>query len=135
MPRKLLIFGNGLGMAINPDHFSLANALEAIWSNNNVISSIQKDLIGRCIDSAGAPESEDELDKLHLAVTSCEILNKIGRGRRHWLTDDGQSFPVMTAQYIRKVATLLHNYVGELPGISLTHLWVLSKKRNPMLPH
>ncbi len=33
MSRKLLIFGNGLGMAIDHNHYSLTNALNTVWSD------------------------------------------------------------------------------------------------------
>ncbi|MFZ6773714.1 hypothetical protein ACO0LB_13440 [Undibacterium sp. SXout7W] len=44
MPRKLVIFGNGLGMAIDPVHFSLQPALEEIWERDNFLSNAQKQL-------------------------------------------------------------------------------------------
>lgn len=115
MPRKLIIFGNGLGMALDPNHFSLANALSEIWDTDGVLSDGQKELICRCTGRQDAPEGEHELDSLHLAVTSCETLGRIGSGRVHWLSDEGQQFSVMTARYIHKVATYLHNYNGNLP--------------------
>lgn len=114
MTRKLIIFGNGLGMALDPNHFSLNNVLRKIWDNDKILDESQKKLICRCTEKEGSPLGEDELDKLHLAVTSCETLNKIGSGKVHWLSDDGQAFPVMMANYIHKVATHLHNYEGSL---------------------
>lgn len=116
MGRKLLIFGNGLGMALDPQHFSLTRALESVWEIDELLTPEQKQLICRCVNHDGAPEGEHELDLLHLAVTSCESLGKIGGGRVHWLSEEGQKFPVMTARYIHKVATDLHNYDGELPA-------------------
>ncbi|WP_025565811.1 DUF4917 family protein [Psychromonas sp. SP041] len=115
MPRKLIIFGNGLGMSLSPEHFSLQNALETIWCKDGVLTSDQKKLIERCLGKKGAPEGEDELDLLHQAISYCTSLNRIGQGDIHWLTKDGQSFPEITAKYIHKVATFLHNYDGELP--------------------
>ena len=115
MPRKLIIFGNGLGMSLCPEHFSLQNALENIWEKDGVLTVEQKQLIERCLGKEGAPEGEDELDLLHQAISYCKSLNRIGYGDIHWLTEDGQSFPEITAKYIHKVATFLHNYDGELP--------------------
>lgn len=115
MVRKLIIFGNGLGMSLDPAHFSLTAALEEIWEREGFLSLEQQQLIERCLGRVGAPENEDELDLLHQAVTHCKSLNKIGDGDIHWLTDDGQSFPEITATYIHKVATKLHNYNGTLP--------------------
>jgi hypothetical protein len=116
MPPKLIIVGNGLGMALDPEHFSLDTALADIWAKEGFLSPEQKNLIGRCLGRDGAPKGEHELDQLHLAVTYCKALNQIGVKRQdHWLTTDAQNFPTITAQYIHKVATKLYNYNGKLP--------------------
>ncbi len=115
MERKLIIFGNGLGMSIDPSHFSLTTALNDIWNMDGFLTSEQQQLIERCLGRAGAPTGEHELDLLHQAVAHCSSLNRIGMGSVHWLTTDGQYFPEVTARYIHKVATKLHNYDGELP--------------------
>ncbi len=49
-------------------------------------------------------------------MAHCSGLNRIGTGSAHWLTLDGQLFPKVTATYIHKVATKLHNYDGDLPS-------------------
>lgn len=115
MLRKLVIFGNGLGMAVDSVHFSLQPALEEIWQRDGFLSEQQKQLIQRCLGREGAPNGEHELDTLHLAITYCKSLNAIGDGDVHWLNDDGKKFPEITAKYIHKVATRLHNYNGGLP--------------------
>ncbi|MDE1244183.1 SIR2 family protein [Vibrio aestuarianus] len=117
MTRKLLIFGNGLGMALDQNHFSLAAALEEIWNRDGFLTEEQKRLIERCLGRGGAPEGEYELDTLHQAITHCKALNRIGGGDVHWLNQEGQEFPEITATYIHKVATRLHNYNGELPQL------------------
>lgn len=115
MTRKLVIFGNGLGMSLDPAHFSLTAALEEIWERENFLTLEQQQLIERCLGRPGAPQEEDELDLLHQAAIHCKSLNLIGHGNIHWLTEDGQSFPEITSTYIHKVATKLHNYNGTLP--------------------
>lgn len=115
MSRKLIIFGNGLGMALDPNHFSLTKALEEMWEYEGLLTDVQKELIQRCTGSENAPEGEDELDDLHLAITSCKTLQRIGSGEVDWLSEYGQEFPEITAKYIHKVATYLHNYEGDLP--------------------
>lgn len=115
MTRKLIIFGNGLGMSIDPNHFSLNRALNDIWEKENFLSVEQKTLIQNCIDQQRAPEGEEELDILHQVVTACKSLNNLATDDVHWLSENGQSFPEYTAKYIHKVATDLHNYDGELP--------------------
>ncbi|HFK9523309.1 TPA: hypothetical protein ACG0T3_001924 [Citrobacter farmeri] len=117
MTRKLIIFGNGLGMALDPVHFSLNRALTEIWNRPNFLTNVQKQLIERCLQRQGPPEGEHELDTLHQAVIYCKALTQIGQGYVHWLTEDGLNFPQITATYIHKVATTLHNYNGSLPQV------------------
>ncbi len=102
-------------MALDPTHFSLENALDEIWSTQGFLSDTQKKLISKCTGRDEHPSGENDLDKLHLAVNSCQTLNRIAGGKVHWLSDDGKYFPDITANYIHKVATQLHNYSGELP--------------------
>lgn len=116
MSRKLIVFGNGIGMALDADHFSLSNALSDVWSMQEVLSDVQKKLIEKSIGREGSPSGEEELDTLHLAVTACQTLNSISQGRVHWLSNDGKEFPIMVSRYIHKVATKLHNYAGCLPN-------------------
>lgn len=65
MLRKLVIFGNGLGMAIDPGYFSLQPVLEEIWQREGFLSDTQKQLIQRCLGRQGTPNGEHELDTLH----------------------------------------------------------------------
>jgi len=115
MDRKLLIFGNGLGMALDHTHFSLDRALAEVWNRPNFLTDVQRQLVERCLGRQGAPVGEHELDTLHQAITYCKALSHIGEGDVHWLTQDGLCFPEITATYLHKVATELHNYANELP--------------------
>lgn len=117
MARKTLIFGNGLGMALDPEHFSLARALSDVWDHPSHLPRDQKRMVGRCVENDGeAPNGEEQLDTLHVVVAACNMLNKIGDDEIHWLTDDGQDFPIAVAKYIHRVASDLHLYDGELPN-------------------
>lgn len=126
MPRKTLIFGNGLGMALDPRHFSLTNAMADVWNDPVAVSDAHKELISQCIGGNGAiPQREDQLDPLHLVISACKTLNSINMSQRmnvHWLSQEGQQFPVAVGNYIHKVATRLHLYNGELPQAFLEPL-------------
>lgn len=116
--RKLLIFGNGLGMAMDPNHFSLENALKQIWNTGHFWNSrADRGLIRQCIPNLTHPKSEDDMDKLHLAAVSCNFLKDLPsyRNNTHWLSDNGFSFPEVTQKYIHTVATYLHNTNHVLP--------------------
>ncbi|MCP3965947.1 MAG: hypothetical protein GY718_06265 [Lentisphaerae bacterium] len=125
MERQLIIFGNGLGMAIDPDHFKLENAIARVWENNNILSNDDKKLIRSCLSkkTQGFPKSENELDILHLATTACETLLSIKQNKNnHWLSEQGRSFPKKIKSFIYGVAsdlytcdrTLPNNFVDEL---------------------
>lgn len=126
MPRKTLIFGNGLGMALDPRHFSLTNAMADVWADPVALPDVQKQLISQCFGGNGAiPEREDQLDPLHLVISACKTLASINMSQRmdvHWLSQEGQQFPVAVSNYIHKVATRLHLYGGELPPAFLAPL-------------
>ena len=79
MPRKLLIFGNGLGMSLDQNHFSLQNALNDIWNRQGFLSAHHKQLIEACVGNAGAPPGEDHLGPFQVAATCCQALNKIAQ--------------------------------------------------------
>lgn len=119
MPRKTLIFGNGLGMALDPRHFSLTEAMASVWADPFAISPAQKQLISQCLGGFDAiPQREDQLDPLHLVIAACKTLSSINMSQRmdvHWLSEEGQRFPLAVGNYIHKVATHLHMYEGELP--------------------
>ena len=98
MSRKLLIFGNGLGMAIDHSHFSLTNALNTVWADDSLWSdTIHRDLIENCIPSNQCPVSEEDLDKLYLVSTSCDYLDDIPNTNtgKHWLSNYGHEFTIV----------------------------------------
>lgn len=120
MSRKLLIFGNGLGMAIDHNHYSLTNSLNTVWSDDNLWKdTIQRDLIQNCIPSNTCPTSEEELDKLYLVSTSCDYLNDFPNttNGKHWLSDYGRNFTNATQEYIHTVASHLFDTQNTLPKL------------------
>ncbi len=118
MTRKLLIFGNGLGMAIDSNHYSLPNALNTVWKDDSLWSNtVQRDLIQNCIPSNSCPVSEDELDKLHLVSTSCDYLKEFSPTTNgdHWLSSYGHDFTSSTQEYIHTVSSYLFESTNSLP--------------------
>lgn len=131
MPRKTLIFGNGLGMALDHEHFSLARALSDVWEHPGHVPENQKIMISRCINNNGQPpEGEEQLDTLHLVVAACNTINLIGDNEVHWLTEDGKNFPIAVAKYIHRVASNLHLYEGDLPNNFLHPLFDFLRQTN-----
>lgn len=118
MPRKLIIFGNGLGMALDHNHFNLERALNDIWSDDSYMNDEERIQISRCIPSPDivCPQGEDQLDKLHIAKTCCAILDDFDiEEEHHWLSAGGRKFPDICRTFVHRVATNLHEYKGNLP--------------------
>ena len=119
MSRKLLIFGNGLGMAIDSNHYSLNNALNTVWNDTSMWSDIQhRGLIQNCIPTGNCPVSENELDKLHLVSTSCDFLNGFPNAANnvHWLSSYVKDFTEAVQDYIHTVASHLFDSSNTLPS-------------------
>ncbi|HHG4819718.1 hypothetical protein [Pseudomonas aeruginosa] len=111
-------------MATDPRHFSLRNALADIWLDPGVLSLAHKQLICRCTNRqmGDAPVGEHELEVLHQAVSACSMLNDIGGGAIHWLSEDGARFPGAISRYLHQVAIRLHNYNGNVNNAFLDSL-------------
>lgn len=110
MGRKTIIFGNGLGMAIDPDHFSLSRAIERVW-NGTTLSEENKKLICQCLSGGKAcPYGEDDLDLVQRTLSACDFLNSIGstNDEFHWLSNAGINFPDAVRRFIFEVACSFH---------------------------
>ncbi len=114
--RKTILFGNGLGMALDSDFFSLDKAIGRIW-DGSLLDENHKTLIRRCLadEKRQRPQDENDMDKLQLALSACELLNKLGDSRTHWLTKQGQDFPCAVRKLLHKVAGNFHEFLGRLP--------------------
>ena len=118
MPRKTLIFGNGLGKALNPDSFRLDNAIQTVWNDEDILSDHQKELIYSCLpeDREDFPQSEEDLDNLQLALSACDFLMEMPTSEEvHWLSDDGQQFPRAVRKLIFNTARQFHQTDEVLP--------------------
>lgn len=129
--RKALIFGNGLGMALAPQHFSLAAAMHDVWHLPHLLTAEDRRLISLTLGNEGAiPQDEGQLDVLHQAVTACKTLNRILSPNLHWLTEQGQRFPVAVAKYMHMVATRLHLTDADLPEQFISSLSAFVRQTN-----
>lgn len=123
---KLYLFGNGLGMALDPQAYDLTNCLHNAWSDG-LLNNDQKALITACLPKGIIePMSEEHLGEMQAAVAACEILLKVKtKSRNHWLTSNGQNFPFAVKRYVFEVARQMytashsdpkkHNQHCELP--------------------
>jgi len=121
MPKSLLVFGNGLGRAIDNSFFSLQRALHAAWNDNDVLDEPQRQLIRRClpeevIEGDGAPTSEDDLDKLQQILAACDMINELETETDEgWLSKRGKSFPAAIRSYVHRAACEFHADEQALP--------------------
>ncbi|MCO7468691.1 hypothetical protein NJG16_01245 [Stenotrophomonas maltophilia] len=116
--RKTLIFGNGLGMALDPEFFSLDNAIGRAWDGEGVFNEETRALVRCCLVDDGdteRPHAEEDLDSLQLVVSSCDFLAHMGRGGAHWLSEHGQRFPAAVRKFLYHTALELHQRDMALP--------------------
>lgn len=114
--RKTIIFGNGLGMALDPLYFSLDRAIGEVWGEDAILDEVGRTLIKNCLpDRTDArPHGEDDLDTLQVALSACELLSRIGEERIHWLSEHGKHFPEAIRRFIYHTA---HKFHGHQPGL------------------
>lgn len=118
MPRKTLIFGNGLGMALDPDFFTLDGAIGRIWHGQDALEDDAKSLIRACLVNDGnvdRPHGEDDLDNLQLVVSACDFLGKVGQQDVHWLSEHGRKFPDAVRKFLYRTALQFHRREHVLP--------------------
>lgn len=117
MKRSTCVFGNGLGMAIDPDAFHLSRALERVWSDPKELTASQKSSILRCLpDGSDRPTSEDDLEQLQNVLAACDLLNSVSGGLDNpWLSEEGQVFPKAIRKFVHEVACEFIGTGHELP--------------------
>jgi hypothetical protein len=116
--RKTIIFGNGLGMALDPNYFSLKTGLAKVWDNADPGVQDYKKLIGNCLVAKGCldkPTAEEDLDVLQMAISACDFLHSLAGEQVTWLSQHGQNFPLVVRSYFHLVAKYFHSDWHELP--------------------
>lgn len=118
-------------MALDPGRFSLARVMHDVWNAAYFLTPDDKRLISLTLGHEDAiPQSEEQLDILHQAVMACKTLNRILSPNLHWLTEQGQRFPVAVAKYIHMVASRLHLTDADLPAPFIAALSTFIQQTN-----
>lgn len=125
MPKKLVIFGNGLGRSLDDEFYQLERALKASWDEDGVLDEEQKQLICNCLDDEliegdlKAPTSEDQLKNLQKVLDSCDMIKtfetRVGTPELGWLSDHGKRFPIAIRKYFHHAASQFHSPNKRLP--------------------
>lgn len=119
MVRSTLLFGNGLGMAIDSDIYSLEQALHKTWRDDDILDDDDRAAIRACLPDPGnnsQPDTEDDLDKLQQVLSACDFLNDIQLDEQeHWLSLRGQAFPAAIRKFLHRTSASFVNTNCELP--------------------
>ena len=116
--RKLVIFGNGLGRALDNNFFQLQSAMSSTWANECVLTEAQKKLISSSmegVNEASGPNTEDQLLGSQLALMACQILQHAVNddSLEHWLTPDAMGYPSALQKYTYAIAKYFHSVPEE----------------------
>ena len=117
MPRSTLIFGNGLGMAIDPQYFKLESGLQSVWNGSVQFKVDHKRLVASAIRLQGNeyPKSEEQLDQLQVAIAASSFLRSFESEDVKWLSDESRDFPQAFRRFVHEVAWYFHNSRKQIP--------------------
>ena len=116
--RSLIVFGNGMGMALDEKYFSLQAGLKSVWNDSDHLSEDHKNLILSAIKGttqADPPSSEDQLDQLQVAIVATEFLRKFEVNGTSWVSGHAKDLPSTFKKYIHEVALYFHRSEQNLP--------------------
>ncbi|MFT6024250.1 MAG: hypothetical protein ACI9PY_002375 [Ascidiaceihabitans sp.] len=116
MARNVILFGNGLGRAIDNDFYSIKRVLQSSWDNEAVLNEQQRRLICDCLPQEliegelKAPTSEPELSNLQKVMDACDTIREFENedANEQWLSQHGSSFPIAIRRYFHHAASLFH---------------------------
>ncbi|WP_417272261.1 hypothetical protein [Celeribacter halophilus] len=111
MSKKLIVFGNGLGRALDNDYFNLESAMKHIWESD-WLKPEEKALIATLdgFDALNGPSGEEDLISAYGAQLSINLLKScLEKGQLEgWMTSEGQSFSKVLEKYTYAVAYYFH---------------------------
>ncbi|MBT3751044.1 MAG: hypothetical protein HOG34_18845 [Bacteroidetes bacterium] len=126
-----MIFGNGLGMSLDSNYFSLQNALDKVWGDSVYLSSTHKALIQSAIEGTTEktpPKSEEQLDDLQLAIIAIEFLSEFEKDDISWVSDGAKELPSAFKKYVHSVAHYFHQSDHKLDDTFVSPLSDFIKK-------
>jgi len=118
MPRSTIIFGNGLGMALDPQYFRLESALRSVWNGSEDFHPEHKRLVQSALpnlNEAEYPQTEAQLDQLQVALLAAKFLRSFETRETRWLAEKAQQLPEAFVRFIHEVAAYFHEAEWVLP--------------------
>jgi hypothetical protein len=125
MARYTIVLGNGLGMSLDRKYFSLSAGLAAVWSGTSSFTQQQKKLVISAIpglSSTKYPESEEQLDILHVALVAAGFLKSFESPKVKWLSKSSRKLPQAFRQFVHEVGVYFHSSDQTLPESFVTPL-------------
>lgn len=116
--RATIIFGNGLGMAIDKEFFDLKNTLKDVWDKSDNVKEAHKKLIRTALPEMlpdSYPVSEDMLDKLQVVIVAAEVLQDFEKDDVAWLNEQSREMPTAFRRFIYEVAFHFQKSTHSLP--------------------
>jgi hypothetical protein len=112
MRKKLIIVGNGIGMALSPEHFDLAKVMPKVWKSG-CITTGDRELIAGCIKGIEVeygPTNESQLMGAQIAQFGHELITGVvePENRGQWFTDPAITYPLAISKYVYSVAKKLN---------------------------
>jgi len=125
-----ILIGNGLGMALDSNHFTIDRGLRSAWEQ---LSSEHQTRIKNLITDKSDLNTEEQLDKHYEVIQACLMLSRIEQhSNLAWLHDDAKSFPDNFRTFVVNAA--LHFFEYEIKDYSKFNPF-LEKLKNYILNH
>ena len=116
--RATVIFGNGVGMALDPEYFLLKTGLHSVWNNSKLLNEEQKALIRSALPKVtddAYPESEEMLDDVQVAIFASELLQEFEVNDVEWLNQNSREIVSSFKRFIHKVGLYFQSSNQKLP--------------------
>jgi hypothetical protein len=115
--RNTIIFGNGLGMALDNEYFLLESGLKTIWNTSDNLTEDHKRLIRTALPDPNCeyPKSEEMLADIQLAIFASQILKVIEKGKEEWLSEKSRGLIPAFKKYVHQVGMYFQAGNHELP--------------------
>lgn len=114
--RKLLIFGNGLGRALDNEFFDLAPAMKFAWDKLNDDEKLAFSSL-KGIDADTGPSDEDQLLPSQVALVACQVIRSVADHPETWLAKKTNLFPIAAKKLAFYTARYFHDYdPGKCPS-------------------
>jgi len=103
-----ILIGNGLGMAIDPEHFKLESGLKHAWDK---LEKDQQDNIKKLITNGMKLTNEEQLYEHYEAIQACLTFNRIeDLSKQKWLVPAAKKFPDYFRNFVANTAWYFYDY-------------------------